>query len=197
LYARANELDETKQAQLRETLYEQADRLRRLVEQVLDLSRLDSKTVEIRRSRVALKPHLEAVVQAIAPNDGEIEIEVEVPAGLEADVDAAAIEHVVTNLITNALRYGAPPIRVTAECEDRYLRIAVEDSGEGVKDEFIPHLFDRFQRSDQSRKVVGGTGLGLAIAQSYAHAHGGDLVYTPATPRGARFELVIPATANG
>ena len=194
LYARANDLDDATRAQLQENLYEQSDRLRRLVEQVLDLSRLDSKTVEIRRSRVRLKPHLESVVQAVGASDGDIQIDV--PPGLEAEVDPAAIEHVVTNLITNALRYGEPPIMVTAEREDRYLRIAVEDRGEGVQDEFIPHLFDRFQRSDQSRKVA-GTGLGLAIAQSYAHAHGGDLVYTPAKPRGSRFELVIPAAANG
>jgi signal transduction histidine kinase len=190
----ARELDEPTQAQLRQTLYEQADRLRRLVEQLLDLSRLDSRTVEIHRSRVALKPHLVSVVQAVAPTGG---IEVDVPAGLEADVDAAAIEHVVANLVTNALMYGTPPIRVTAASEDRHLRIAVEDRGEGVHDDFVPHLFDRFQRSDRSRQVSGGTGLGLAIAQSYAQAHGGDLLYTRVKPKGSRFELVIPAATNG
>ena len=190
----ARELDEPTQEQLRQTLYEQADRLRRLVEQLLDLSRLDSRTVEIHRSRVALKPHLVSVVQAVAPTGGGIEVDV--PAGLEVDVDAAAIDHVVTNLVTNALRYGAPPIKVTANCQDRHLRIAVEDRGDGVHDDFVPHLFDRFQ-SDRSRQVAGGTGLGLAIAQSYAHAHGGDLLYTPAKPKGSRFELVIPAATNG
>ena len=115
---------------------------------------------------------------------------------IEANVDAFAIEHVVTNLVTNALRYGTPPITVSAQCSDRHLRIAVEDRGEGVNDEFVPFLFDRFQRSERARQSPGSTGLGLAIAQSYAHAHGGDLVYSPARPKGARFELVIPTT-NG
>jgi signal transduction histidine kinase len=195
LRARVDELDEATQAQLRETLYEQAERLRRLVDQLLDLSRLDSRTVEIRRARVALKPHLESVAHAVAPASGKIEVYVS--ADLEAEVDASAIEHVVGNLITNALSYGAPPITVTAECKDRHLRIAVEDCGEGVQDDFVPYLFDRFQRSERSRTHAAGTGLGLAIAQSYAHAHGGDLIYTQLRPHGSRFELVIPAVPNG
>ena len=195
LRARVDELDEATQAHLRETLYEQAERLRRLVDQLLDLSRLDSRTVDIRRARVALKPHLESVAHAVAPAGGNIQVCVS--SGLEAEVDASAIEHVVGNLITNAIRYGAPPITVTAECKDRHLRIAVEDHGEGVQDDFVPFLFDRFRRSDRSRTEAGGTGLGLAIAQSYAHAHGGDLIYTELRPHGSRFELVIPAVPNG
>lgn len=195
LQSRAHDLDAETLAELRDTLYAQADRLRRLVDQLLDLSRLDSRTVRIKRGRVALKPHLESVVSAVAtPED---DVVVRVPTDLEAYVDAVAIEHVVSNLVTNALRYGAGPITVSAEASDRHLRIAVEDRGEGVQDEFVPFLFDRFQRSERSRLSPGGTGLGLAIAQSYAQAHGGDLVYTPAEPTGARFELVIPSPTNG
>jgi signal transduction histidine kinase len=195
LRARADDLDAETLAELRNTLYGQADRLRRLVDQLLDLSRLDSRTVHIKRARVALKPHLESVVKSVAtPED---DVVVRVPTDLEANVDASAIEHVVSNLVTNALRYGAGPITVSAEASDRHLRIAVEDRGEGVQDDFVPFLFDRFQRSDRSRVSPGGTGLGLAIAQSYAQAHGGDLVYTPVEPTGARFELVIPSATNG
>jgi two-component system, OmpR family, sensor histidine kinase MtrB len=195
LRTRADDLDAETLAELRNTLYGQADRLRRLVDQLLDLSRLDSRTVQIKRARVALKPHLESVVNSVAtPED---DVVVRVPTDLEANVDASAIEHVVSNLVTNALRYGAGPITVSAEASDRHIRIAVEDRGEGVQDEFVPFLFDRFQRSDRSRLSPGGTGLGLAIAQSYAQAHGGDLVYTPVEPRGARFELVIPSATNG
>ena len=95
------------------------------------------------------------------------------------------------------MRYGAPPITVTDECKDRHLRIAVEDHGEGVQDDFVPYLFDRFRRTEHSLAQAGGTGLGLAIAQSYAHAHGGDLIYTELRPHGSRFELVIPAARKG
>ena len=111
---------------------------------------------------------------------------------VDTDIDPAAFERILGNLITNALRYGSPPIRVQLAPSDRHLRVAVEDSGPGVSSEFIPYLFDRFRRSERSQRLAQGTGLGLAIARAYARAHGGDIVYTPARPHGARFELVLP-----
>ena len=98
------------------------------------------------------------------------------------------LDRVVSNLLINAVRYGAEPITLSAEAGDTYLRITVEDSGEGVSEEMRPHLFERFARTDSTDV---GSGLGLAIARAYAHAHGGDLVYDP-RKRGARFELIIP-----
>jgi signal transduction histidine kinase len=76
--------------------------------------------------------------------------------------------------------------------QDRHLRVTVEDHGDGVPEQFVPSLFERFSRSDDARARSGGTGLGLAIARSYARAHRGDLVYEPLRPHGARFQLVIP-----
>jgi signal transduction histidine kinase len=70
--------------------------------------------------------------------------------------------------------------------------VAVEDRGPGVPPEFVPDLFERFTRSTKAQERGLGTGLGLAIARSYAHAHRGELVYEPALPTGARFELVLP-----
>jgi signal transduction histidine kinase len=119
-------------------------------------------------------------------------VRVDVPDGLEANVDPAAFDRILSNLITNAFRYGEPPVIVTAEQSDNHLRIAVEDRGRGVAPEFVPDLFERFSRSDSSRSISGGTGLGLAIARSYAVAHAGDLRYEPADPHGARFQLVLP-----
>ena len=94
--------------------------------------------------------------------------------------------------MSNAFRYGTPPIRVHAEQTDRHFRLSVEDTGGGVPPEFVPDLFERFTRSDRGRETPGGTGLGLAIARSYARAHGGDLFYEDAEPHGARFHLVLP-----
>jgi signal transduction histidine kinase len=196
LRERRAQLEPATVEELQEALYEQADRMQRLVDQLLDLSRLDARTVKIRRARVALRPHLEQIVRSMAPDPGEVTLEV--PSDLEAFVDAVAVEHVISNLVSNALRHGALPVKVSAEQTDRYVRIAVEDRGEGVHRDFIPFLFDRFRRGERSRQLVMRTGLGLAIARSYAVAHGGDLVYTPVEPSGARFELVLPADpANG
>jgi two-component system sensor histidine kinase MtrB len=79
-----------------------------------------------------------------------------------------------------------------AEQNDRHFRVTVEDHGDGVPPELVPDLFERFTRSPGSRARTDGTGLGLAIARSYAQAHRGDLIYEPAQPHGARFQLVLP-----
>jgi signal transduction histidine kinase len=191
LRARRGDFSEATILEIEETLYQQADRVRRLVEQLLDLSRLDSATVEISPRRIRLRRELEEIVSSVAGTTG-VEVVVDVPSDLEITVDAGAIERIVGNLVANALNHGAPPVLLTAEHRDRHLRIAVEDRGTGVSDDFVPYLFERFQRSDEARATVAtGTGLGLAIARAYARAHGGDLVYSP-TPSGARFELVLP-----
>ena len=111
---------------------------------------------------------------------------------LAAVVDPLVLDRVVSNLVANAARYGAPPIRIAAKQRDRHLRVTVEDSGAGVPRELEGRVFDRFARGGGQT----GHGLGLAIARAYAQAHGGDLVYDPCG-RGARFELVIPQELNG
>jgi signal transduction histidine kinase len=194
LRARAGELDQKTVDELREMLYQQSDRMRRLVDQLLDLSRLEAANVEIVRTRIRLRPKIEEIVDAVAA-DQPPGIHVDVPTELEADVDPVAIERVVGNLVINALHHGSLPVTISAEQRDRHVRIAVEDRGRGVGDEFVPFLFDRFRRSDESRDES-GTGLGLAIARSYARAHGGDLFYSAVRPTGSRFELVLPVS-NG
>jgi two-component system sensor histidine kinase MtrB len=119
-------------------------------------------------------------------------VTVAVAADLEVLVDPTALDRMLSNLVANALRHGAPPVSVTAARRDTHLRLAVEDRGEGVRREFVPRLFDRFARSPEARDRTEGSGLGLAIARAYARAHGGDIVYEPAMPRGARFEIVLP-----
>jgi two-component system sensor histidine kinase MtrB len=116
-----------------------------------------------------------------------------VPDDLVAAADPTAFERIVGNLVTNAFRYGSPPVIVSAFRTEAEFRVAVEDRGHGVEPAFVPNLFERFSRSEQSRGRGVGTGLGLAIARSYARAHNGDLVYVDARPHGARFELVLPA----
>jgi signal transduction histidine kinase len=185
------DLPEEQVVELQETLFHQADRLRRLVEQLLDLSRLDSAAARLAPERIKLRPQLEEIVDAAGLTRGEITVDV--PADLEVTVDAATIDRVVGNLLANAVNHGQPPVVLTAEQRDRHLRIAVQDEGEGVSAEFVPFLFDRFRRSEETREASSvGSGLGLAIARAYARAHGGDIIYSPAAPSGARFELVLP-----
>jgi signal transduction histidine kinase len=183
-------LDEQQREQVSKALLQQSERMVRLVEQLLDLSRLDAEAIEIAPEPLALRPHIEEIVAAAAPIPEAVEVDV--PPDTVAIVDRHAVERIVSNLVTNAFRYGMPPVHVRATQNDRHLRLSVEDRGGGVPAEFVPDLFERFTRSDRSRESASGTGLGLAIARSYARAHGGDLLYEDAVPHGARFQLVLP-----
>jgi signal transduction histidine kinase len=184
-------LDESQRVELRRSLEQQTERLALLVEQLLDLSRLDADAVPIDPQRIDVRERVRDIVES-ALGQREEDLRIEVPADLETRADPAAFDRIVTNLVTNALRYGEAPVVVRAEHTDRHFRLVVEDRGRGIPPEFVPDMFERFSRSDDSRERAGGTGLGLAIARSYAVAHGGELLYRPAHPRGARFELVLP-----
>ena len=188
---RGDALAEGDRLALRAALREQADQVRALVEQLLDLSRFDLAAIEVAPEPVRLRPRIEELV-SIAAGARRDAVTVAVASDLEAVVDPSALDRMLSNLVANALRYGEPPVTVTARRRDTHLRLAVEDRGEGVRHEFVPHLFDRFSRSAEARGRADGSGLGLAIARAYARAHGGDILYEPAMPNGARFEVVLP-----
>jgi signal transduction histidine kinase len=193
LHHLGDRLDEAQQEQLRGALIQQTHRMAALIEQLLDLSRLDAEAVPIAPRPLAVRAEVEEIVGSAAPDRAAVQLDV--PDGLVAILDRNALERILANLVTNAFRYGQPPVCVRAEQTDRHFRLTVEDCGNGVPAEFVPDLFERFSRSERSRAQAGGTGLGLAIARSYARAHGGDLVYEDAEPHGARFRLVLPAEA--
>ena len=184
-------LSEAQKVELREALEGQTHRMAALVEQLLDLSRLDADAVDVRPQVVELESRLRQVVAVAAPGRAD-QVEMNVPENACALVDPQILDHVVTNLVTNAFRYGRAPIRVTATAEDGRLRVAVEDSGPGVAREIEETLFDRFTRAGVARDRVAGAGLGLAIARAYARAHRGDLRYERGDPTGARFVVDLP-----
>jgi signal transduction histidine kinase len=191
IHLRRHELSEEQLHELESTLRDQTARLRRLVDQLLDMSRLDAEAVTIEpESLVVLERVRELVV--LSAGDRARDVTVDVPESLETAVDPNAFDRIVSNLIVNALRYGEPPVKVSAQQSDRHFRLIVEDRGAGVSPEFVPDLFERFTRSREAAIRAGGTGLGLAIARSYARAHSGDLLYEPAHPQGARFQFVLP-----
>ncbi len=165
---------------------EQGERLRRLLEELLDLSRLDARGVTVEAKPVVLATVLREIVSGAVP--ARTAVELDVPEDLAVVADRLVLDRILSNLLINAVRHGAEPIAVSAEARGTHFRIVVEDSGEGVSDAVRPHLFERFARTDSPNV---GSGLGLAIARAYARAHGGDLIYDPGE-KGARFELVVP-----
>jgi two-component system, OmpR family, sensor histidine kinase MtrB len=172
-------------------LSEQGRVLHGLVDQLLNLSRLEARSIRITPTSFSVRRRTEGIVRNVASERAD-EITIGIAGDLRVHADPDAFDRIVSNLIANALRYGRRPIAITAGSRDRHFRLAVEDRGPGVPRDFAPHLFDPFARGDDAG--LSGSGLGLSIAQAYAHAHGGWVVYQDAVPHGACFELVIPTT---
>ena len=185
---RDQELSPEHQAKLRRMLSQQSKRLFELVENLLDLSRLEADSLRISPTEIDVRERVAEIVDAVF--DGDTEVQLEVPMDLRAVVDVQAFDRILSNLLTNALRHGAPPFLVSAATTNGRLSVTIEDRGSGVADEFVGSLFERFTRGPTHSSE--GAGLGLSIAQSYARAHGGTLTYEPAKPHGARFRLSLP-----
>jgi len=182
-----SQLTKKQRTELRRMLTRQTRRLYELVENLLDLSRLEADSLRIVPVEVDLRSRLNELVDALLNGD---EVRVDCADGLTALVDAQAFDRIVSNLIANAGRHGAPPFRVAADVHDGELSVTVEDRGNGVSPRYVGSLFERFTRGPTSASE--GAGLGLSVAQSYARAHGGSLIYEPVKPNGARFRLVLP-----
>jgi len=110
----------------------------------------------------------------------------------QADIDPVRMREVLSNLLSNALRYTprGGTVRVGASVADGKLRVSVRDSGPGIAADALPHIFDRFYKSDESR----GAGLGLAIAKSLVVAHGGEIDATSAPGQGTEMRFTFPVT---
>jgi signal transduction histidine kinase len=182
---RRDELAPELREELLQVAYEQGKRLVRLLEQLLDLSRLDARGVRVNPQPLVLHSVLAKIAADNVPDRTDVQLDV--PLDLAVIADPLVLDRVVSNLLANAVRYGEPPIILSAEQRDRHVRVAVEDRGTGVPEDLRARLFDRFERGDDAH----GTGLGLSIARAYARAHGGDLFYQP-TDGGTRFEFLLP-----
>jgi signal transduction histidine kinase len=194
LDARVDELPDEQVHALLGQLVVQTDRLRDLADQLLDLSRIESGGAAGPPEVLDPREVLAELVPRIA-GDRADDVRVLADSSHTLVTDPVAFERVAANLILNALRYGEPPVEVRVEGDP--CRLVVEDRGPGVAPEFVPRLFERFSRSDESRRSAApGSGLGLSIASAYANALGGELAYEPAQPRGARFTLSLPAARS-
>jgi len=195
LYARVDDLRHEQVHALLGQLVVQTDRLRDLADQLLDLSRIERGGAAGPAERFDPYACVHELVPRIA-GERAAEVRLLVEPGGSLVADPIAFERVAANLILNALRYGAPPVEIRVEQGERF-RLVVEDHGPGVPPDFVPRLFERFSRSDESRRSgTPGAGLGLAIASAYTRALGGELGYEPAQPRGARFTLTLPAARS-
>ncbi len=157
---------------------EEVNRLTRLAGDLLLLARIDDGKLPIRLQDLELQPLAKRLAGGFASETGERRIEVEIPAALTARGDALRIEQALSNLIDNALRYGAGTVTVGAAERDGNVEISVRDEGTGFPEEIRGHATERFARADINGNEGldrAGSGLGLAIVDSIAAAHGGTL----------------------
>jgi two-component system sensor histidine kinase MtrB len=187
---REDQLSPERRAELRRMLTQQSKRLLELVENLLDLSRLEADSIRMTPSRIEVTERLETIIDNALAAD----VTLDAPSDLWAVVDPDAFDRIVSNLLANALRHGAPPVLVSAARSDGELRVTIEDRGPGIAPEFVGRVFERFTRG--ATESSEGAGLGLSIAQSFARAHGGTVTYEPADPHGAKFRLVLPTVAE-
>jgi two-component system phosphate regulon sensor histidine kinase PhoR len=173
-----------------------ATRLKNLVDDLLDLSKLESRTFN-----VPLRPTLVAAVVrstfnalSEAAEKKQIKLSQRVEPTLEVQADPQALEHVLTNLVENAIRYcpSGSEVTVSTELDGSSVRLAVADNGPGISEEHLSRLFERFYRVDAGRsRELGGTGLGLAIVKHWVEVMKGEVVVTSRLGQGSVFTVSL------
>jgi two-component system phosphate regulon sensor histidine kinase PhoR len=181
------------------TIEEHADHLTKLVDDLLDLSAIESGHRAPRLVPTDLALMLAESVRAFAPPAEERKVGLEFlpsPGLPRASVDPDQLRQILANLLDNALKYTEPGGRVTVSAEpwEGGVRVTVQDTGVGIPAEHLPRLFERFYRVDKARaREAGGTGLGLSIVKHLVEAHGGEVSVESKRPGGSSFRFTLPA----
>lgn len=170
-----------------------------MISQLLFLSRADQGRQPIHRERLDLSELTEMIIeeqQMLADGSGRgIRIESRISPGVEADADETLYIRMVSNLLSNAVRYShdGGKVEVILEERDGEVRGRVRDYGIGIAAEDLPRVWERFYRADSSRTETSHSGLGLSMVRWIAHAHGGDVSVTSEAGKGSEFAFYFPA----
>jgi signal transduction histidine kinase len=183
-----------------ESVYREADRLQRLVEDLQELSRAESGGIQLTLKSVNISLLINNALKRMQPafDEKKIKLENEFQDKLpRVKVDEDRILQVIINLLSNALQFTPKKglVKVSASKYKNELVISIEDSGIGIKPRDLEHIFERFYRADKSRsrQEGGGSGIGLPIAQSLVHAHGGRIwVESEGEGKGSVFHFSLP-----
>jgi PAS domain S-box-containing protein len=175
----------------------------RLVDDLLDVSRITRKMIELKREYIELFPIVARSIEMASPvlEQRLHVLDVEVPReGLLVEADPVRLAQVVANLLTNAAKYTAPGgrVRVQAEREHGEVVIRVRDNGDGIASEMLPHIFTMFVQADRRlERAQGGLGLGLTIVRSLVELHGGTVrAASEGIGKGSEFMVRLPAIGD-
>ncbi|MDX1638344.1 MAG: hybrid sensor histidine kinase/response regulator, partial [Balneolaceae bacterium] len=184
-------------------MHRNAHHLLQLINQLLDLSKIDSGSLDLQRATIDLSEFVHDRVKSFIPLSESKQLEIEVHKGvapLYINADPELLGRVIGNVITNAIKYsesgGGIAVTIGRSCRspDRAL-ITVTDSGPGISEQDLPHIFDRFYRGTQSAKNhAAGTGIGLALVKEITELHGGRVSVKSTRGEGSTFMVELPAT---
>ena len=191
------------QREFHNTIDRETDRLSKLIDDMLDVSRLNSGRFDLQKQPLSIKDVIGSAIQSLyaAASERNIVVREDVQAGLpQVEADETRIRQVVDNLLSNAVKFSPAggEITVVATFSDDAILVQVQDQGVGIPEEAKPHIFERFYRVDSSltRDTV-GTGLGLFISKQLVEAHDGRIWLKSALNQGSTFSFLLPLTNAG
>jgi signal transduction histidine kinase len=177
-----------------------ARRMNSLIQDLLDSASLESRQLRLNRRGLDLRCLILDLRARLAGALDVERIQVVVPEGLPwVLADPVRLEQILTNLLTNAVRYAAPGTKITVAVaqRDAELVISVVDRGQGIAADALPHLFERYYRTRTARDLRQGLGLGLYIAKGLVEAHGGRIWVESEPGRGSTFSFTLPISGAG
>jgi hypothetical protein len=192
LLSRWDRLSEDQKREMLEQVNHDADRVKRLIDELLDISRLETGRLHLRRQMVDLRQLVSTVVEKIGMEWAEMTAGVTVADDVpEVYADPDKLTQVLTNLVENACKYGSPVgLRVDVSLVASDVAVKVEDKGEGIPEADLPKVFEKFFRRDLGKPT--GSGLGLWISRGLVEAHGGRLTASSIEGAGTTFQFTIP-----
>jgi signal transduction histidine kinase len=196
------EMSQDQRNQIINNIHSETMRLNSLASSFLDLARLESGRVQFRKTRFSIADLLYECKDVMSSKslENNIQIRVEPPEGMPLlDADRDKIKQVLLNLLSNAIKYNRPngTVMLRAELiEDKEIALYIQDTGLGIPDESLPHLFEKFFRVREHESRVAGTGLGLSICKQIVNGHGGRIEVKSKIGVGTVFSVFLPYSAK-
>ena len=185
-------LPETEKLEFLEIIERRGRFLSRMLDSLLTVSRIEAGALDVHREMLEADAVIARALEDISEERAAV-VEVTCPPGLRLEADPDHVQRILVNYITNAFKYGRPPVSLEARGTGRYVEFVVRDHGDGIPSGFADRLFHKFSRaeSEVTRKEK-GAGLGLSIVQGLARANDGEAWYEANRPRGSCFGVRLP-----
>lgn len=191
LLAKWDRFTDDQKRQMLATVNDDADRVTRLLGELLDVSRIDAGRLRLQRQMIELPETIDRVVGRFAVEEEHGRVVVDLPEQMpQLYADPDKIDQVVTNLVENALKYSDGPVVIRGEVRSEEVQVTVTDKGPGISGEHLEAIFAKFFRRSGERRS--GTGLGLYIAKGIVQAHAGRLWATSTVGEGSTFHFTLP-----